>query len=264
MNSPKTDSNFPVIQVALDFLQLSRALKLAEEAVAGGADWLEAGTPLIKSEGLDAVRQLREKFPHHTIIADMKVMDAGRIEVEAAAKAGADIAVVLGAASDSTIQQCIEAGRNYGCKICVDLIGLADPVARAKQAEAWGADYVGVHLPVDEQMRGGAATDTLSAVAAAVSLPVAVAGGINSETAAKMVEAGASIVIVGGAVHKSPDAAKATAELRQALAENKSIATALFKRGHAGEIREILTRISSSNLSDAMHRGGALTGIHCL
>jgi 3-hexulose-6-phosphate synthase/6-phospho-3-hexuloisomerase len=39
----------PVLQLALDFVDLPRALQVAEEAVAGGADWLEAGTPLIKS-----------------------------------------------------------------------------------------------------------------------------------------------------------------------------------------------------------------------
>ena len=71
----------PVLQVALDFVDLSRAMKCAEESVKGGVDWLEAGTPLIKSEGLNAVRKLRERFPDKTIIADMKIMDAGRTEV---------------------------------------------------------------------------------------------------------------------------------------------------------------------------------------
>lgn len=39
----------PIIQIALDFIELKRAMKLAHEAVKGGADWLEAGTPLIKN-----------------------------------------------------------------------------------------------------------------------------------------------------------------------------------------------------------------------
>ena len=116
----------PVLQVALDFLNLKRALGVAEEAVAGGVDWLEAGTPLIKSEGLDAVRELRKKFPQATIVADMKIMDVGRIETEAAAKAGANIVCVLAAASDSTIRECVEAGKNYGAKIEADLIEIED------------------------------------------------------------------------------------------------------------------------------------------
>jgi len=124
----------PVLQIALDFVNLSRALKAAEEAVAGGVDWLEAGTPLIKSEGLDAVRALRKNFPDSVIIADLKTMDAGRVEVETAAKAGANIAGVLGVASDATIKECIEAAANYGFEIIVDMIGVEDVARRAKQA----------------------------------------------------------------------------------------------------------------------------------
>ena len=45
----------PILQLALDFVDLQRALKNAKEGMAGGADWLEAGTPLIKSEGLQSI-----------------------------------------------------------------------------------------------------------------------------------------------------------------------------------------------------------------
>ncbi len=79
----------PILQVALDFVDLPRALEVAREAVAGGVDWIEAGTPLIKAEGLNAVRALKAEFPDKVIVADMKTMDAGRTEVEYAAKAGA-------------------------------------------------------------------------------------------------------------------------------------------------------------------------------
>ena len=100
----------PVLQVALDFENLSRALLAAREAVEGGADWVEAGTPLIKSEGLDAVRELKKAFPDHLIVADLKVMDTGAFEVEIAAKAGADVVTVLGAADDDTIADAVRAG----------------------------------------------------------------------------------------------------------------------------------------------------------
>ena len=53
----------PVLQLALDFVDLPRALQVAEEAVAGGVDWLEAGTPLIKSEGLQACASSRPAGP---------------------------------------------------------------------------------------------------------------------------------------------------------------------------------------------------------
>ena len=50
----------PILQVALDFVNLHRALSVAEEAVAGDLDWIGNGTLLIKSEGLDAVRKLKK------------------------------------------------------------------------------------------------------------------------------------------------------------------------------------------------------------
>ena len=176
----------PILQLALDHENLARALKVAKEAVAGGVDWLEAGTPLIKSEGLDAVRALRRQFPSATIVADMKIIDAGRLETECAAKAGANIIHVLGPASDATIIECIEAARRFDAKITVDLLGLPNRekmVQRAKEVELMGAFSVCIHTPIDMQMRGELPFDDLKAVASAVSIPVAVAGGINSETA---------------------------------------------------------------------------------
>src|SRR5436190_970446 len=93
----------PVLQVALDHMHLKRALLAAAEAVEGGADWLEAGTPLIKSEGMEVVRQLKKTFPGTTIVADLKTMDTGAFEVEIAAKAGADVVTVMGVTDDATI-----------------------------------------------------------------------------------------------------------------------------------------------------------------
>jgi len=251
----------PILQIALDFLNLSQALRVAREARAGGADWLEAGTPLIKSEGLDAVRQLRQEFPDLPIVADMKTMDAGRIEVEAAAKAGASIAVVLGLASDATIQECIKAGQNYGVQIAVDLLGCPDPVSRARAVAEWGAAIIGVHTPIDEQMRGAGAFDELRRVAQAVPIPVAAAGGINSETVVQAIEAGARIVIVGGAVTKSPDARAATATIKSAMKTRQAVPTELYRRAGVEGVREALQKVSTANLSDGNHRLPGIVGL---
>ena len=250
-----------ILQVALDFLELARALKAAKEAVAGGADWVEAGTPLIKSEGLDAVRALRKEFPQHKIVADMKILDVGRIEMEAAAKAGADVAVVMGHASEATIRECIEAGRNYGIQVAVDLLDVADAPARAKQVEEWGAHILDWHVSIDEQMRGADPFAQLKQIAEAISIPIGVAGGINSETAAEAVKAGASIVIVGGAIIKAAEAKAATETIRKAIDSRQAVPTSLYKRTAGEAIREILQQVSTANLSDAGHRMAPLEGI---
>lgn len=255
------DITEPVVQIALDFVDLPRALRVAEEAVAGGADWLEAGTPLIKSEGLQSVRELKRLWPDKTIVADMKTMDAGRAEVEYAIKAGADVVGVLGAASDATIRECVEAGRNYGGRVIVDMVQVPDVVERARQVEAMGASYIGIHLAIDEQMEGKTPFDVLHHVAEAVSIPVAVAGGINSETAAAAVQAGASIVIVGGAITKSTDAAAATRQIKRAIADLEVVKSEYFVRATGADLRSVLERVSAANVSDALHRSGDLPGL---
>jgi 3-hexulose-6-phosphate synthase/6-phospho-3-hexuloisomerase len=257
----------PVLQVALDFLELSRALGVAREAVRGGATWIEAGTPLLKSEGLEAVRALRREFPKAYLIADTKTLDAGRTEFEAAAKAGADCATVCVTGTDSTVLECIEAGRNYGIDVCVDLLGLkGERLAEvARNCQDWGAHHVGLHLPIDDQMRGLDVTSELRALRPQVTIPIAVAGGVNSETAGGMVKAGADIVIVGGAISKSADAEGATRTLLKAIREKTAIASDLYKRGGSeAEIREILLKVSTPNLSDALHRSGDLPGLRFL
>ena len=257
----------PVLQLALDHVNLERALKVAREALAGGVDWLEAGTPLIKSEGLEAVRALRREFPSASIVADMKVMDAGRVETESAAKAGADVVHVLGAASDSTIAECVEAARRYDAKVTVDLLGVGTTermVERAKEVQGMGAAYVCVHTPIDLQMRAELPLDDLRAVAAAVDIPVAVAGGINSETAADAIEAGAAIVIVGGAISKAPDAERAAADIKKAIRTGQRVETDMFKRGDESSIAEVLGRTSAADITEALHNAGAVEGLDAI
>jgi 3-hexulose-6-phosphate synthase/6-phospho-3-hexuloisomerase len=129
----------PVVQVALDLIHGDRALQIATEAVSGGVEWIEAGTPLIKSEGVEIVRKLKKAFPDKVVVADMKTIDVGGAEVEIAAKAGADVVVVLGLSSDPTITEAVLSARQYGAKVMVDLFNVKDKPARAKSAEEMGA-----------------------------------------------------------------------------------------------------------------------------
>jgi len=252
----------PILQVALDFENLHRALQVASEAVKGGVDWLEAGTPLIKSEGLQCVRELKKRFPDKVIVADMKTMDTGRFEVELAAKAGAQIVIILATADDSTIKEAVEAGRNYGAQIMVDLINVDNMVSRAVQLERLGVDYICVHVGIDQQMRGMKAEDVIKQVAEVVHTPIAAAGGINSENAPTLVEAGAQIVIVGGAVTKAENAEEATRTLKQTILTRKPVTTKLYKKYGEEEIFKVFKMCSTPNISDAMHRRGEMKGIH--
>lgn len=251
----------PTLQVALDLMQLNRAVAIAHEAVEGGADWIEAGTPLIKSEGAEAVRTLRREFPGRKIIADTKTMDTGSFEVEIMAKAGADIVTVLGLADDATIEEAVMAGRKYGAEIMVDLINVPDRAKRAKEVEKLGVAIVCMHMGIDTQMRGEEPPiEVLRRIVSETSIPVAVAGGITAENAGLYAEAGASDVIVGGAITKTGDIRKAASDIKAAI-NGARIDTDLAKKYSEADLFEAFERVSTCNISDAFHKQGVMFGI---
>ncbi len=251
----------PVLQVALDTHNLHRALQIARESVDGGAHWLEAGTPLVKSAGMDSVRELKKLFPSRKIVADLKILDVGGYETEIAAKAGADIVTVMAVSDDPTIEEALRSGEKYGVEIMVDMLGVKNKRARAAQLEAMGVHYLCVHVSIDSQMTGGSPCAEIQEIADAVSIPIAAAGGLTSESAPGALKAGAAIIIVGGAITKSPDVAGATSTIRKTMETGKGISTTLFRRYGEGRIREALQQVSAPNVADAMHRKGTMVGI---
>ena len=251
----------PILQVALDLLNAHRAVNIAKDAIKGGADWLEAGTPLIKSEGMEIVRKLKQSFPEKILVADMKTMDTGAIETEMAAKAGADIICILAASDDSTILDALKSARSYGSKIMADLIGIKDKINRAKEVENLGVDFLCMHVGIDEQMMGKKPIDILSSLAKNTNIPIAVAGGLNSETVADVVKAGASIIIVGGAITKAKNVTDGTKQIKKAISEKKIIDTSLFKKYDKSQLKKAFSLVSTPNISDAMHKKGAMHGI---
>jgi len=257
--------NRPILQVALDLLELKRAIEIAGEAIEGGADWLEVGTPLIKSEGMDAVRELKKRYKGHKILADMKTIDTGAVEVEMAAKSGADIVIILALSDDDTIAEAIRAARKYGCQIMADLINVSDPVKRAKEVEELGADYVNVHVGIDQQMKGMDPLEVLSDVAKNVSIPVAAAGGLDADRAAACVSMGASIVIVGSNIVKSRNVTESARKIRDTIDRaSEKAEVQIKKKSLDDEIRELLMKVSTPNVSDAMHRARAMDGVYPL
>ncbi|MCK4613232.1 MAG: orotidine 5'-phosphate decarboxylase [Thermoplasmata archaeon] len=237
---------------------------MAKEAVEGGVDWLEAGTPLIKSEGMDSVRELRRLFPKYKIVADLKIMDVGGFETEIAGRAGASVVTVMGVSDDPTIEEALRAGRKYGVEIMVDLLGVKGKVSRAQEVEKMGVDYLCLHVSIDKQMLGASPCEEIKEVADAVSIPIAAAGGLNSENAHLAARAGASIIIVGGAISKAPDVARAARKIKEALEKDEAVSTELYRKYTKEGIRDALMKASAPNVADAMHKKGAMKNIRPL
>jgi 3-hexulose-6-phosphate synthase/6-phospho-3-hexuloisomerase len=248
-----------VLQVALDLLELKRAVQIAKEALAGGADWIEAGTPLIKSEGMQAIRTLREQFPDTVLVADMKIADTGTMEVEMAAKAGASIICILADADDAVIAEAVRSSRLYGTRLMADLINVHDPVARACTLEGMGVDIIAAHVGIDQQMIGKTSLTLLKALQGQIHIPVAVAGGLDAATASEAACQGADIVIVGGCIARSADVTGSTQLIRHSI-DAPSIQVQ-EKKSLDEEIHSLFMQVSTPNISDAMHRKGALRGL---
>jgi 3-hexulose-6-phosphate synthase len=194
----------PKVQISLDLTDLDQAISTAEQAMSVGVDWLEAGTPLILSEGLRAIRGLRERFPGVPIIADLKTMDGGYLEAEMMAKAGATHVVVMARAHEETIKCVVKAGRDYGVGVMGDNLGYESMIDGAKRLEDLGCDYVIHHIGYDE--RRGIATsgrrppnpmDQLEDVVRAVEVPVQAVGGLSLEQAISTPRFGAPLVVIG-------------------------------------------------------------------
>jgi 3-hexulose-6-phosphate synthase/6-phospho-3-hexuloisomerase len=142
-----------------------------------------------------------------------------------------------------------------------DLLGVGDKIERAKELQNLGVDYLCMHIGIDEQMLGKKPLDLLSSIVKNTKIPVAVAGGLNSETVAEVVKAGAQIIIVGGAITKAKNVKNATSIIKKAIEDKKKIQTALYKKYDASELHEAFSRVSTPNISDAMHKTGAMHDI---
>jgi 3-keto-L-gulonate-6-phosphate decarboxylase len=125
-------ADFPILQVALDHIDPEEALRLAGQAVRGGADWIEAGTPLIKSAGMSVIGEARKEAPNIPLVAEMKPLDVGRTELELAFEAGADMAIITGLAPLTTISECVQAARLFRRKLILDTRGMEDLLGREK------------------------------------------------------------------------------------------------------------------------------------
>src|SRR3989441_10223001 len=109
----------------------------------------------------------------------------------------------------------------------VDLMRVAEKPARAKELEKLGVDYLNMHVSIDEQMIAHTPLQELKAVTASTSIPVAVAGGLDSENVGEALKAGASIGNLCGGINKAEDAVEATRRIQNAFHQEKSLSKGL-------------------------------------
>jgi len=206
------------LQLALDFTNLKSAIEIADQ-VKDYVDIIEAGSPLIKAEGLGVVKKLKERYPEKLIMADMKTADIGSLEVRMAGKAGADITTILGACPTETVQSGVEKAWEEGdIKIAVDLLGVQNLKKRINELQKCKPSYFLVHVGIDEQKAGKDPLRKVIDVAKASKTPLIVAGGIDAKLAKRLAKIdNVDVVIVGGTITRADDPIKAAQEIKAAL-----------------------------------------------
>ena len=112
----------PLLQMALDATTIESALK-SVELVSKDLDVIEVGTILAFSYGVDSVAVLREKYPDHIIVCDMKITDASAILTRLAMQAGANWVTVSAAAHIETIRAAKKITDEFNGEVQIELYG---------------------------------------------------------------------------------------------------------------------------------------------
>jgi len=203
------------LQLALDVVTVEEAGDLLAD-LSDLLDIVEIGTPLIVREGVRAIVEVKRAYPEITVLADLKIMDAGAYEARIAFEAGADIVTVLGVSHDDTIRGTVDQARSCGKQVMADLIAAPDTVRRAGEIDALGVDYICVHTAVDVQVQGLDPLEELRLVRPTLRRAgMAVAGGVRPEIMAGIALHRPEIVVVGGFITGHAEPRRAAREIRE-------------------------------------------------
>ncbi|HWQ66480.1 MAG TPA: bifunctional 5,6,7,8-tetrahydromethanopterin hydro-lyase/3-hexulose-6-phosphate synthase [Methanospirillum sp.] len=207
----------PYLQVALDIVDLGKLRSVLAALPENDHLIIEAGTPLIKKFGLNAISEIRAIRPNAFIVADMKILDTGNLEARMAADASADAVVVSGLAPVSTIEKAIVEARKTGIYSVIDMLNVDNPVALIASLKA-KPDIVELHRAIDAESTAHAWGNIADMKkAAGGKLLVATAGGIRVPVVKEALKAGADILVVGRAITASKDVHHAAEEFLEQL-----------------------------------------------
>ena len=210
------------LQLAMDTLDGDEALRLAA-SIAPYVDILEAGTPLIKSVGINIVRKLRASHPDKLVLADLKSSDVGAYEANMAFTAGADIVTTQGITTFATICEVQREADKWKRRAEVDMTGVKDPLVRAKEVKDAGVSLVLYHRSIDEELTEGALWDEKAVKTVremcALGLDIAIAGGINYDTLPLLRGVPIYGIVIGRGITAQPDPTQAAEKISERIHE---------------------------------------------
>ena len=177
---------------------------------------IEAGTPLIKIYGTEAISIIKALAPFGTyIVADNKCADLAAREVEMMANAGANASTCLGIAPIETIDSFIEECAKFGIDSMVDMMNVDNAFSVLKKLKKL-PDVVMLHRGVDEtefSTEKQIPFYQIKQIKGNYDVLVAVAGGDTIREAQRAVFNDADIVVVWKNFYQSSNDTAKLAEL---------------------------------------------------
>jgi bifunctional enzyme Fae/Hps len=234
----------PYLQVALDLDNMQEMERIIDSLPDRERILIEAGTPLVKKFGVGIVGKIRELKKDAFIIADLKTLDVGRIEVKMAADETADAVAISGLGTQESIEKAIHEAQKQGIYSILDMMNV-DNFTEKLESISYKPDIVLLHRNVDletmkaergeeqEAMTEWGNINQIKDILGKNGL-VAVAGGIVPKKVDQALDSGADIIVVGRYIIGSRDVRHAAEDflekmpqdpdtMRLALDEDESI-----------------------------------------
>ena len=209
----------PYLQVALDLDNLDAMERIINELPENDRVLIEAGTPLVKKFGVGVISKIRELRPDAFIIADLKTLDVGRVEVKMSADETADAIAISGLGTLESIMKAIHETQKQGIYSILDMMNVDDYEEKLKELpEDLKPDIVLLHRNVDYEtwikehggdVGGMTAWGDIENIKKITGGLVAVAGGITPDKVKEATDKGADIIIAGRYIIGSRDVRRA-------------------------------------------------------
>ena len=234
----------PYLQVALDLDNMQDMERIIDSLPDRERILIEAGTPLVKKFGVGIVSKIRELKKDAFIIADLKTLDVGRIEVKMAADATADAVAISGLGTQESIEKAIHEAQKQGIYSILDMMNVDNFTEKLENLN-FKPDIVLLHRNVDLETlkaeRGEEQADmtewgNINQIKEIIGKNgrVAVAGGIVPKKMDQALDSGADVIVVGRYIIGSRDVRRAAEDflekmpqdpdtMRLALDEDESI-----------------------------------------
>ncbi|MBC7100687.1 MAG: bifunctional 5,6,7,8-tetrahydromethanopterin hydro-lyase/3-hexulose-6-phosphate synthase [Methanobacteriales archaeon] len=210
--------NPPYLQVALDLESIGEMERVVDVLPPRERILLEAGTPLVKKFGVGIVNKIRELRKDAFIIADLKTLDVGRMEVKMAADETADAVAISGLATKATIEKAVHEARKQGIYSILDMMNVENVPEKLEELR-YKPEIVLLHKNIDVGAAEVSEWGNIPEIKKIIGERglVAVAGGITPSKTRRALESGADIIVVGRYITGSKDPRRAAEDFLKEL-----------------------------------------------